>query len=210
MKTYVFSDSHFGNEYSDYDSILKFFDLVQKDADELIGLGDIFDLWTNDFENISTQQPYKEAYEQLIETSRTVRTELVAGNHDYNIKKYIKNPNIIITPRFTRDNVHFCHGYEMDVLQLAAYPYYGWILLYCPYLYQKYFYHPKKLMYSQNDLINDIAREYAEKRGYKRIIYGHTHLPMISEDELLINPGDFVKHASYVVLDEGKPYLRNI
>jgi UDP-2,3-diacylglucosamine pyrophosphatase LpxH len=208
MKTLIMSDSHIGLPESNYPAVMDFFDLAQDRADELILLGDIFETWLNTWENITTQQPYKEAYEKLIETSRTVPVTITTGNHDYDLKRHIKNPNIIINDGFTRDNIRFEHGWKLDVLQLAASPLYEWILTHCPYLYQRYFYHPQKLKLSQNDLINDRARDDVEKQGYKMLVYGHLHTPFI--DGKLVNCGDFVKHTSYIVIENENPKLKYI
>jgi UDP-2,3-diacylglucosamine pyrophosphatase LpxH len=210
MKTYLASDFHNGLPESRSQDILNFLDIVQDRADELILLGDIYETWANSWENIVTQEPYKTVHEKIIETSRIVPVSITAGNHDYDLKMHIKNPNIVINDGFTRDNIRYEHGWKLDVVQMAAYPYYGWILNYFPYIYQRYFYHPKKLMYSQNDLINDVARGYAKKNGYKMICYGHTHYPNVSDDKLLVNCGDMVKDATYVVLNDGKPELKFI
>ena len=164
MKSYFASDMHIGLEDSNYDAIMQFFELVRKDADELILLGDTLELWTNTFDNITTQEPYKSAYEALIKTAKEVPTIIVCGNHDYKLKEFIKDPAIIIKNRFERNKCKFLHGWEFDAMQQVAHPYFELIMEVFPYIYQKFFYKPPvgyKLSLDQNDVINTVAREYA-------------------------------------------------
>lgn len=204
MKSYFASDMHIGLEDSNYPAIMEFFELVRADGDELILLGDTLDLWTNTFDNITTKEPYKSAYESLIKTAASVQTIMVCGNHDYKLKKFVKDPNIIIKNRFDRNKCKFLHGWEFDALQQVAHPYFELIMEVFPYIYQKYFYKPPvgyALELDQNSMINNIAREYALKKGYSHIIFGHTHEPMIQGS--LLNCGDFVTHASYIIVKDG-------
>lgn len=211
MKTYIASDMHIGYEESNYPAIMKFFDLVKNDADELILLGDTLDLWTNTIDNITSQEPYKSAYDALMEVSSTVPTIIVCGNHDYKLKKKIRNPNITVTNRFMRGTCKFMHGWEFDAMQKFASPLFECIMEFFPYIYQKYFYKPYTkyiLGVDGNILINITARDYAKKKGYTRIYYGHTHLPMI--EGVLYNCGDMISHTSYIVLEDGNAELRYI
>ena len=204
MKSYFASDMHIGLEDSNYPAIMEFFELVRADGDELILLGDTLDLWTNTFDNITTKEPYKSAYESLIKTAASVQTIMVCGNHDYKLKKFVKDPNIIIKNRFDRNKCKFLHGWEFDALQQVAHPYFELIMEVFPYIYQKYFYKPPvgyALELDQNSMINNIAGEYALKKGYSHIIFGHTHEPMIQGS--LLNCGDFVTHASYIIVKDG-------
>lgn len=213
MKLYLASDMHIGLEDSNYPAIMEFFELVRGDADELILLGDILDLWTNTFNNITSQEPYKSAYNSLMLTVSKVPTTIVCGNHDYDLRKYIRNPNVIIEDRFTRGDCRFMHGWEFDAMQVAAFPFFETIMEVFPAIYQRYFYKPKPdnaLALSQDDIINSIAKEYAQKKGFQHIIFGHTHKPMIESP--LINCGDMVQHSSYVVMENGVAtlwYLKN-
>jgi UDP-2,3-diacylglucosamine pyrophosphatase LpxH len=205
MKIYLASDMHIGFEGSNYSAIMEFFELVQNDATELILLGDIFELWTNTYDNSTNKEPYKSAYDSLMKTSSRVPTTIVCGNHDYNLRKFIRNPNIRIEDRFTRGKCRFMHGWEFDATQVTAFPFFETIMEVFPSIYQKYFYKPqedRKLALSQNDITNAVAKEYAQKREFKYLFYGHTHEPSI--DGSLVNCGDFVEHATFVIIkDDG-------
>jgi len=211
MKIYLASDMHIGYEDSNYSAIMDFLELVRVDADELILLGDTLDLWTNKIENITSQEPYKAAYDKLMKVSSVVPTTMVCGNHDYKLKKYIRNPNITIEKRFTRGTCRFMHGWEFDAMQVAASPLFECIMECFPYIYQKFFYKPNskyKLSIDGNRIINNTAREYAKKKGFSHILYGHTHLPMI--DKELINCGDMIEHSTYIILRDGVAELWDI
>lgn len=211
MKTYIASDFHIGSDDSNYKAISEFFDLVKKDADELILVGDTLELWTNSIENIQSIEPYKSAYEKLLETALIVKTIVVCGNHDYNIKKYLKKYGIEVHRNYTRDNVMIIHGWELDLMQVFAYPYFRLILEYFPYIYQKFLY--KRHLYnrglwSYNNIIKENALKYIKKNKYSHLIYGHTHEPYI--DGCVLNCGDMVTNKSYIVIDDGDAYLRSI
>jgi UDP-2,3-diacylglucosamine pyrophosphatase LpxH len=210
MKTYLASDMHIGLEDSNYPAIMDFFELVRHDGDELILLGDTLELWLNTITNIETLQPYKAAFDSLMKTVSVVPTTMVCGNHDFNLRKVIRNPNIRIEDRFTRGKYRFMHGWELDVMQLPASPLYGFILQCFPYLYQRFLYKPPApdkytLSLDPNDLIETIARKYADKEGYSYVMFGHTHQPMI--EGKLINPGDMVEHSSYITITDGSAEL---
>lgn len=213
MKTYLGSDFHIGLESANYPAIMEFFDLVQSDGNELILIGDTLELWTNNITNIETVQPYKAAYDALMKTISRVPTTLVCGNHDYNLKKIIRNPNIRIEDRFTRGTCRFMHGWEFDVMQLPASPLYSFILQCFPYIYQKFLYKPPvegvySLSLDPNNLTEEIARKYCERNKFKYLFFGHTHEPMI--DKTLINCGDMCEHASYITITNGLVELWNI
>ena len=210
MKIYLASDMHIGIDDSNYPAILDFFKLVQSDGDELILLGDTFDLWLNSFNNITTREPYKAAYDALMKTSSRVPTTMVCGNHDYDLRNHLRNPNIKIEDRFTRGTCRYMHGWELDALQVTASSAYVFMLELFPYFYQKYIYKPRDQRYglTHNDITNAFAKKYVKDKGFSYILYGHTHEPMIEGP--LLNCGDFVEHASFITITEGVAELWNI
>jgi UDP-2,3-diacylglucosamine pyrophosphatase LpxH len=123
MKIYCASDLHIGYEFANYPKILTFLELVQKDADQLILCGDIFDLWVNEFDVIKTQEPMKSCFNALVETSKRVPTIIIWGNHDYNLAS--KTNLFIVSDSFLKEGVFFSHGWRFDLEQRLGYPFYG-------------------------------------------------------------------------------------
>lgn len=209
MKTYIASDLHIGYEDSNYEAINQFLDIVNDDAGELILLGDVLDLWRNTFDNISTEEPYKTSYEKLIRLSYTVPTTIIRGNHDYNIKRYIKGSKIKFRRRVVKNNIMLIHGWEFDVKQVALSPFFLHIAQIFPHIYQKFFYKPRctlRYSFDYENTIAGVAEKYAEKCGYRYVIFGHQHIPYVRSN--IINCGDMVEHKSYVVIDGNDVELR--
>jgi UDP-2,3-diacylglucosamine pyrophosphatase LpxH len=92
------------------------------------------------------------------------------------------------------------HGWEFDAMQVTTFPFFETIMEIFPSIYQKYFYKPRMLKLDQNDITNTIAREYVQKKGFKYLFYGHTHEPGIRDN--LINCGDMVEHATYIIISD--------
>ena len=214
MKQYLCSDLHIGLENSDIPKIIEFFNLVQRDADELIIVGDCLDTWINTFENITTQEPYKIAYDKLIETASKVQTTIICGNHDYNIGQFIKDPNIIITNGFTRDNIRYEHGHIYDLPQVIASPLFEWIILLFPYIYQRFFKGPSQIIDNSPEYhdrcvrYHNRIREVIADKDYSYFVCGHSHDGLI--DDRLLDCGDFVLNATYIVLENGTPKLMSL
>lgn len=212
MKTYIASDFHIGHPYANYPRILDFFDLVKKDADELILLGDVFDLWVRDIEDIRTRDPMKSCYKALLDTAVDIPTTIVWGNHEYQLAKKLSDPNITITDSFTRNGIYYTHGWRFDAQQRIGYSLYGWIIEIYPVLYQKYFNTPFKIIENESkpspyyDNIHSIAKKYIEENNLKYLVMGHTHNPKI--DGKLIDCGDFIDSLSFVVFENGTPCLK--
>lgn len=214
MKIYLTSDLHIGLENSNYPKIIEFFNLVQKDADELIIVGDCLDVWVNTFKNITTQEPYKTAYDKLIETTSKVKTTLICGNHDYNLRQFIKNQNIKITNGFTRDNIRYEHGHRYDLPQLIASPFFEWIIVLFPYIYQRFFKGPSQIIDNPPEYhdrcvrYHNKVREVIADNNYSFFVCGHSHDGLI--DDRLLDCGDFVLNATYIILEDGKAKLMSL
>lgn len=211
MRIYIASDMHIGSEDSNYPAILEFLDRVKVDADELILLGDTLELWTNTMQNITTQEPYKTAYDAIMDIGSTIPVTMLCGNHDYNLKGKVSNKKIKVRKHLVRDKCLFTHGWEFDAAQVVASPLFLYILTYVPYIYQKYIHKPENkytLFQDGNKRIDRAARDLAKKKGYEHIFFGHTHVPKI--DGPLINCGDMVRNASYIVITQGVAVLYDL
>lgn len=212
MKIYVCSDWHLGYEHTNYPKIKEILELVQTDADQLILCGDIYDLWRCEINEITTQEPMKSCHETLVETTQKVPTTIVWGNHDYDLWKKTKLFNV--RDDFVQDGIYFAHGWRWDAEQRFGYPLYGWLVELFPYIYQRFFKTPFEIIDNKDqytkqiDLICKSARRFIEKKGYKYLVFGHTHFPML--EGKLVNCGDFINDASYVIIVDGTPYLIKI
>jgi UDP-2,3-diacylglucosamine pyrophosphatase LpxH len=212
MKIYCASDLHLGYPESNYQKILSFLDIVQKDADQFILLGDVFDLWVNEFNVIKTQEPMKSCYEALVKTSINVKTVIVWGNHDYDLASLSSPFNV--TDSFVQDDIFFSHGWRWDAEQRLGYPFYGWIVEFFPYIYQRFFQTPFQVINNQDvytKKVADIRRaaeRFVEKKGYKYVVFGHTHYGEVNNK--LVNCGDFIGSCSYIVIEDGLPRLMKV
>ena len=73
-----------------------------------------------------------------------------------------------------------------------------WLDLIFPSIYQRYFKKPSQLL-----LPNDEPHS-----NLNNVVMGHTHIPVIQDH--IIDCGDFVDSASYVILNDGVPELKFI
>ena len=218
--TYVASDLHIGYEDSNYPKMVEFFEIVKVDADRLILLGDVLDLWRAPIKTITNNEPYKTAYDALVKTTHHIPTHVVWGNHDYELKRIMQRLNAgqriatNITDDFVEDNIYYCHGWKFDAQQRFGSMFYWWLVSRFPYLYQRFFKTPPQIPrgeYARGKLTSKIhaeAKRFAEKCGYAHIVMGHTHDPTISGK--LVDCGDFVDSLSYIIIEDGVPELRRI
>lgn len=205
MKTYIASDFHIGFEQSNYPKIKEFFELVKDDADRLILVGDIFDLWRCSPDIIRNYEPFKSIYKSLLNLAKTIPVIIIKGNHDYNLNKKLNLPNIKVVNNFTEDNIYFTHGWEFDLQQRKASKYYYWIVKYFPYLYQNFFKLPSKIIKKEDQIYNnskiyDEVQKFRTHYFYKYIVMGHTHNPMINNR--IVDCGDFIDSCSYVIIED--------
>jgi UDP-2,3-diacylglucosamine pyrophosphatase LpxH len=209
MKIYLASDLHLGHENANYPKIIEFFNIVQKDGDKLIILGDLLDLWVSDFSTITTQEPMKSTWEKLIETTKKVSTTIVFGNHDFELSKYTQE--ITIEDEFELENMYFAHGWRWDFEQQIGSPFYGEINDYFHIIYQNYLKTPFKVIDAPDQYsdyiaaVTAIATKFAENSKYNWVFWGHTHFPEIRGK--LVNCGDFISSGSYVILEDGNPTI---
>lgn len=221
MKIYCASDLHLGYERTNYDAIGAFFDLVKSEADELVLCGDTFDLWRYPVDKIgkSTLPGFNKCLKKLEDLGDIVPITVIPGNHDYALKTVWKDAgkyNLEIKDEYIRENIYYTHGWKFDVQQRKYSWAFGWLVTQYPYLYQRYFRKPSSMGLTLNDAgmpeaklaIRKAANDFAIKRGYTRIVIGHTHIPGIQGR--VIDCGDFVDSCSYYIIENGVPELKYI
>jgi len=154
----------------------------------------------------------RSCYHELVELAYKVPTTLIWGNHDFNLKHELIIPDVIpVSDRFTKDNIHYCHGWRFDAQQRFAYPLYHCITELCPKLYHKYYRFKNDINCDPNEdsecwlkILNE-ARKLVDKKKFRLLVMGHTHTPHI--DDKVANCGDMVEHSSYVIIEDGVPRL---
>jgi UDP-2,3-diacylglucosamine pyrophosphatase LpxH len=211
MRIYCASDFHIGYKYSNYTKMKEFFELVIRDADELVLCGDVFDLWRCPIEVIKNQEPMKSTYEALITMAEEVPTTIIWGNHDYNLWKKVKIP-ARITDSFVSNNIYYCHGWRFDLRQRFGHLLYSRLVDQSPQLYQRLFKTPFELKTNEGEFslhskkTHAKAREFIEEQEIDYLIMGHTHDP-VGNDDKLFDCGDMIDSLSYVIIENGKPRL---
>ncbi|MDI6860333.1 MAG: metallophosphoesterase [Methanocellales archaeon] len=213
MKTYCISDTHIGFEHSHYKAIARLLKKARKDADELILCGDILDLWRCPLPKIKKDPLYSEAYFDLLNTMKEVPSIYIRGNHDIYIQKTgFPFPTV---GKMMEDGIYYTHGWEFDLMQRLGSPLYYWLVTHFPYLYQKFFRTPSQIRTEEdpyNRLVGAIhaeARIFAEKRGYDKIVIGHTHQPFMG-DHIVYDCGDLIDSLSYLIIEDGVPVLHKM
>ena len=202
---YCASDLHIGYENTRYDKINEFFDIVYNDADELILVGDTFDLWRSNWSQIFNE--HEDIILKLANISNKIPITIVRGNHDYNLNKFFLGDlihNIEIVDKLENEKYIFIHGWQFDVQQRIGSIFYKQIIEYFPMLYQLFFRKPSQI-FKKNDSeseqtikIHNEAKQFSIKNN-KLIIMGHTHIPLLSEN--IIDCGDFVDSCSYITIE---------
>lgn len=205
MKTYIGSDFHIGSESTNYYKLISFFEIVKNEADRFIICGDCLDLWRCPIGVIKLCEPYKSAYDKLLEVAETIPTIIIPGNHDYNIGS-LNLPNIEIRKPFHENDIFYTHGWEFDVNQRFGSYFYGVILKYFPYLYQRFFKSPSEIIENEYDekSVGDPIHAEANKFACKHqcaVVMGHTHDPVISDR--VVDCGDFIDSLSYCIINDG-------
>lgn len=202
---YCASDLHIGYENTRYDKINDFFDIIYNDADELILVGDTFDLWRSNWSQILNE--HKDIIFRLANISKRIPVTIIRGNHDYNFSDYYLRKlshNIKILDKHEDNKFIFIHGWQFDIQQRMGSIFYKQIIEYFPILYQLFFRKPSQI-FKKNDgeseqtmKIHNEAKQFSIKKN-KRIVMGHTHIPLLSEN--VIDCGDFVDSCSYITIE---------
>lgn len=90
-KIFCVSDTHFGagrkNDFFETVAFHHFLEKVEREADELVLVGDIFELLQNEFLEIYIQ--HKVLLDHLFAVAKKVPTTLVVGNHDFLLSGFL-------------------------------------------------------------------------------------------------------------------------
>ena len=235
MPLYIFSDAHLGagdqaEEKKKQAAIARLIKRVKTDGDRLVILGDLFDFWF-EYKHAVPKDHHRVLFMLHDLVERGITVDYVAGNHDFWIGDFFEEQIglKVHSEHFDLDycgrKLHLIHG---DGLAPADW---GYRILkrilrnkLNIWLYRKI--SPdwgiplakmvaggsRKYAYGRNDIYAPDYAAYSEnklKEGYDTVVIGHLHTPIneTTPDGTYLNTGDFIKHFSYVVIDENGPRL---
>ena len=227
-KVLAFSDNHIFYEHSNYPAMNDFFNYIRLrkyDFDEVIMVGDIFDLWRHNYYDAMKETVYSETFynlQSLIDDFADIgtNTTLILGNHDYMAKEVIGDDlNVEYKHSYVIDGNIYQHGWMFDFVQsftmfgnVVTPSVYGVITAYMPAIYQQFCRKPSEI--PENEFAANItwidsiylnASEFATRIGVPRVIMGHTHNPVISGS--ICDCGDWVDSLSWVEVTDGTPEM---
>ena len=226
MRVLIVSDLHLGApaRLPQADGELSY--LLQEPWDQVILLGDVFDLWLRPMREILKEHP------TVIASLNSVKCPVifVPGNHDSVFQGLDKlNKFQIMWPvhRFKSGDkwVAVAHGDAYDQLRgvkswLGAWlgkivdTIAGWILGPGVSIQRKFRYSYAERGPGRASYVQPIMEKAAADLDGDIVVIGHTHVPIspeIIDGKVVVNCGDFgPEHMTYVVVDEGKIELRTL
>ena len=224
-KTLLISDLHIGFRFSRASDILKVLDT--ENFDRLILVGDIFDIAQ------MMKRPYWDEHhtavlKKILKIAKTKEVVYIIGNHDYPLFYLQEFTKKIAGLSLQREYVYtsgerriLCiHGDQLDRVskntqRLGDYLYHLGLNL------NKYINSIRKVFGLRYWSISKWAKDRVKKliakafnmssllQKYKDdydadvIVYGHTHMPLVTENGTVINIGTFVEIATYVTEEDG-------
>lgn len=219
------SDLHLGSPL--FDSEEEIVTLIKDERfDRIYFVGDMLDVWEEEFTKIQTQ------YQLLIATINDIirkdkkEVKIVKGNHDpdESIFKYLFPQARVYSEKIIEGDVIIVHGNEFDgaILKIEWMNKLLYYLLIWPI--QRFFsYNIRdnfRVMLSSvasrkgkphyKRLVSQIEKDAVEKyqQGFNHVVMGHTHFPKIvnCDDNTChceyINCGDWIFNKSYVIRDD--------
>jgi UDP-2,3-diacylglucosamine pyrophosphatase LpxH len=153
----------------------------------------------------------------LKQTAAKVPTIIIPGNHDYNLMTLWsdhKDYNVSLADSIEKEGIYYTHGWKFDVIQRFVSFLYRWLVFKFPSIYQRFFKKPSQILPQNGEqspltiAIHNEADQYAVIHNLNYVVMGHTHEPVIRDH--VIDCGDFIDSASYVILTDGVPELKFI
>lgn len=232
MKTFLFSDSHFGSSWGKVDEkervsrFLRFTEPIIEGGDRLVLLGDIFDFW---FEyRYVIPRVYFPVLSQIAEIAKRSEVYYVCGNHDLWVGDFFEDLGVKVQReslilQFSRFKAFLIHGDRIQKSdlggQLARFimgnqiskAIFRWI-------------HPD-LGFGMARFVSKLSRGKSEnkelknpipdsiysffRKGYKLVVIGHVHSPLLKDfgEGVFLSLGDWIWHFTYGVIEENKVKL---
>ena len=237
MKVYIASDMHFrfteNEEVGErHGKILGFLDIVKEDADMLILNGDIFDLWC--VWDTVIIKGYFQILRKLADiTDAGCKIVFIAGNHDFWFSGFLEKElgihveSDVYMTEIDGKKIVAAHG---DIYTASDNRYKLFRMLVRNRLIKKIFKlmhpdfalklgmllsrssrkvkFPKELQVKKENGLKYSAQQFLKECDF--VFFAHSHKPEIIEYKsgIYANSGDWVKHQSYLVLDNGKLSLK--
>ena len=238
MALYIFSDAHLGahseaKESEKLSKISQLCELIKKDGDRLIILGDLFDFWF-EYEHTAPKEHYQVLFLLSELVKQGIRIDYVSGNHDFWLGDFFETQLKIKVHRddfetnYGGKRFHFIHG---DGLAPSDWAYRILKKIFRNkfniWLYRKL---PPDFAFAFARKVSGSSRERSSKRenefmsdyqnyaavklrdGFDVVVIGHLHIPSYEEtaNGLYINSGDFIEHFSYVKVTDNEITLNNL
>jgi UDP-2,3-diacylglucosamine hydrolase len=229
MALYIFSDAHLGSGSAELEArkvahIAELAELVKRDGDRLVILGDLFDFW---FEyKCAIPKEHTDTLFLLRDlVRRGIRVDYVSGNHDFWMDDYFEKHIGVNVHRDRLDfeyagrRLHLLHGDGLSPKD-RGYRIMKRILRsrFNVWLYRKL---PPDWAIPLAKAVSRSSRGYNSRRDhtflpdYERyaagilegefdiVVIGHLHVPLCKQLDggTYINTGDFIHHFSYAVVD---------
>ena len=233
-KTYFISDAHLGIESQQKEQLkqhrlIQFFRAIEKDAERLFIVGDLFDFWVDYHWVIPRRHlPVLAALRELSECG--VKISLVAGNHDFWLGDFFSQDlniavhNQPIDMMLNGKRFYIAHGDGLNRKDVG-YHFLKFILR------NPVAYTLCKLMHPDVTFAlarwcstlsrskrpdQDIQEPYIERArelfiaGFDCVIFAHTHNPVkLNENRhIYINLGEWINRCTYAEYNEGKLDLK--
>jgi UDP-2,3-diacylglucosamine hydrolase len=234
-KIYFLSDVHLGAPNAAAsrlreNKLVRLLEEAQKDAQEIIIVGDLFDFWY-EYRHV-VPKGYVRILGKLAQLSDAgIKLHFFVGNHDMWMKSYFQeelNMPVYFEPRvFDWNNASFYvghgdglgpgdHGYKF-LKKIFRNPLCQWLFGMLPpvigiglanFLSRKsretVTEHEKKFLGDDKEWLMIYSREVLEKVHHDYFIYGHRHVPGIhplNSKSQYVNLGDWITHFTYAVWD---------
>jgi len=226
MKTFLFSDSHFGSLWGKVDEeervkrFLQFTEYIKK-GDIFVLLGDIFDFW---FEyKYVIPRVYFPVLSRIAEIAESSPVYYVCGNHDLWVGDFFEDLGIRVereslTLKFPKFRAFLTHGDRIQKTDLGGqfarfilgnrvsralfrwvHPDLGFGLA--------HFVSKLSRGKSENKKLKNLIPEGVNnffKKGYRLVVMGHVHSPLLKDcgEGVFLSLGDWIWHFTYGVIEE--------
>jgi UDP-2,3-diacylglucosamine hydrolase len=228
MALYIFSDAHLGSGPPDMDrrkiaKIAELCELVKRDGDRLVILGDLFDFWFEYKHSIP-----KDNHEVLFMLRELVRgkvtVDYLSGNHDFWVGDFFEKQLGLTVHQNTLDmtyaglRMHLTHGDGLApgdkgyrvMKWVFRNPLFVWLYRQLPADFATAFARAvsgsSRERTSRRDHTFAVDYEaYAKRKlsdGFDIVAIGHLHIPILQRIDAgwYVNTGDFIGHFSYARL----------
>ncbi len=231
MKTVFISDAHIKSRNdTSYDYLLRFFDFIKNDTDQLFIVGDFFDFWFCGEDSLYPD--FRPMVDKIIALNKGgVKVSFFEGNHDFFLTDFFERHKIKVFPEDTTlfldgKRVFVSHGdmasesrrsYHLLRKMLRSGAFYNFQrIVPAPLMWKisrmaskmsrRHFSRPPKG-------IADGMRIFSEKKfddGYDAVVLGHCHQPLLEQHvndgktKTFATLGDWISHFSYLVCDDGE------